>query len=139
MLIYQTSQPGATLGGHLAEVYGFTYFSISLSLTVLVTLMIAVRLTLHSRNVVSAIGAPAGMGGLYKAVMTMLVESYALYAASSILVIGTWFAQSPITDAFLPLLAQTRVCAISHSYLGPRNLGHLWLIVMTNRSSPRSS
>ena len=112
MFIHQTSQPGSTLAGHLAEVYGFSYFSISLSLTVIVTLMIAVKLILHSRSVRNAIGAPAGVAGLYKALVTMLVESYVLYAVSSILVIGTWFAQSPITDAFLPLLSQAQVRAI---------------------------
>jgi len=86
------------------------YFSISLSLNVLLTLMIVVRLVLHGRNVRAATGSPVGISGLYKTVATMLIESSALFAVSSLLVIGPMAAgSSAISNAFFPVLAETQV------------------------------
>lgn len=56
------------------------YLSICLSLNLLLTLMIVIRLILHNRNVRQAMGTSGKTTGLYTTVVTMLVESYALYA-----------------------------------------------------------
>ena len=84
------------------------YFSISLSLNVLLTLMIVIRLILHTRNTRTALGI-TGIGGLCKAVIAMLIESCALYAVSSLLVIGPWSTENPVTNAFFPILSQIQV------------------------------
>ena len=85
------------------------YYSISLSLNTLLTLMIVIRLIVHARNTRSALGM-AGIGGLSKAIVTMLVESSALYAVSSLLVIGSWGANTnPIVNLFLAVLYETQV------------------------------
>ena len=60
-----------------------SYFSVCLSLNVLLTLMIVLRLIVHVRNIRNSTGDPDGSGGLHKAAATvvmMLIESYALYA-----------------------------------------------------------
>jgi len=41
----------------------------------------------------------------------MLIESSALFAVSSLLVIGPMVAKSPLMDLFLPILAETQVRA----------------------------
>ena len=87
------------------------YISISLSLNILLTLMIVVRLVLYGRKVRAATGSLVGFGGLYVAVATMLIESSALFAVSSLVVIGTWAADSRAANAFTPILAQTQVRA----------------------------
>ena len=87
---------------------GVPYFSISLSLNVLLTLMIVIRLILHARNTRIALGM-TGVGGLCKAIVTMLVESSALYAVSSLLVIGPWGSGNYASNAFFLILAQTQV------------------------------
>jgi len=74
------------------------YILISLSLNILLTLMIIVRLILHSRNVRAATGSPVGISGLYKTIATMLIESSALFAVSSVLVIGVMAVDSPLTN-----------------------------------------
>jgi len=86
------------------------YFSIAISLNILLTLMIIIRLVLHSRNVHAATGSPAGISGLYKTVVTMLIESSALYAVSSLLVIGPMAARGLAVNLFFPILAETQVC-----------------------------
>ena len=86
------------------------YFSISLSLNILLTLMIVVRLILHARDTRTALGI-SGTGGLCKAVVVMFIESCALYAVNSLLFIGPMGAGNSISNLFLATLAQTQVRA----------------------------
>ena len=101
--VYQAVEPAGITWS------GLPYYSISLSLNVLLTLMIVIRLIVHTRNTRTALGM-TGIGGLCKAIITMLIESCAIFAVSSLLVIGPWGAgQSPIVNFFLPILYQTQV------------------------------
>ena len=112
VFIHQLSRPTGVLCLVSANV-GIPYFSISLSLNVLLTLMIAVRLILHSRNTQVAMGAPAGVSGLYKNVITMLIESCALYAVNSLLFIIPWAAGGNwVAVVFLPLLGEIQVSLV---------------------------
>jgi len=111
LFIYQTSQPDSSIWTSVAISFGIPYFSISLSLNVILTLLIVTRLVLHNRNIRVAMGVPPGFTGLYKAIVTMLIESSALYAVSSLLFVGPWGAGSHVADIFLPILAETQVIA----------------------------
>jgi hypothetical protein len=113
VFIYQTSQPDSSIWNSVAINFGLPYFSISVALNILLTIMIVTRLVLHSRNIRAAVGAPPGISGLYKAIVTMLVESSALYAVNSLLFIGPWGAKSHAADIFLPILAETQVRAFT--------------------------
>jgi len=109
-------------GGALSNLCsGLVYFSISLSLNVTLTLATVVRLVLHGKNVRATTGTPAGLSGPYKIIATTLVESSALFTASSLLVIGPLAAKSTVTDLFFPILAETQVRALPC----PRSLGGL--------------
>ena len=131
-LEYQSTKVGST---NFPPWSGFPYYSISLSLNIPLTLMIVVRLILHARNIRTALEG-TGIGGLCKAIITMLIESCVLYAVSSLLVIAPWGASSRIAYTFLPILDQTQVRA----FPWPRSLGRL-SNVMTGlaRSSLRCS
>ena len=89
--------------------FSLPYFSTSVFLNILLTLMIVIRLILHNRNVRIAVGG-TGAAGLYKAIVVMLTESCALYTVSSLLVIVS-FARYGASSAFLPILAETQVRA----------------------------
>ena len=91
--------------------FSFNYlcYPISLSLTLLLTLMIIVRLVLHSRNMRDAMGSGVNGSKLYKAIATMIVESYALYAVSFIVVIALMDAKSYMELIFDPILAGAQV------------------------------
>ena len=84
------------------------YFSISLSLNALLTLMIIIRLVLHTRNTRTALGM-TGIGGFCKAIITMLVESCALFGVSSLLVIAALGSGSRLWNLFTPILTETQV------------------------------
>ena len=88
------------------------YLSISLSLNVLLTLMIVVRLVMRGGNICAATGSPAGIGGLYKSIATMLIESSALFAVNSLLAIILWALKDPVVNVFTRTLAETQVRAL---------------------------
>ena len=87
------------------------YMSLSLSLNVLLTFMIVVRLVLRGRNAHSTTDSRTGISGLYKSIATMLIESSALFAVSTILVIGPWAVGNPVANVFVRILAETQVRA----------------------------
>ena len=89
---------------------GIPYFSLSLSLNIILTLMIVVRLTLHVRGVRAVMGK-VGSGGLCKAIVTMFVESCAINAVTSVLVLGLLGAGNDPMGILLPILPRTRVRA----------------------------
>ena len=109
LIVYQSLTPGIW-----ATVYSnfvLLYLSASSSLNVLLTLAIVIRLTLHARNIRVAVGAPAGIGGSRKLIVSILIESSALYSVSSLLVLGPWIIGSSAVEVLLPVLAETQVRA----------------------------
>ena len=116
LFVYQTSQPIGSTWYSISINFGVPYLAIAVSLNVLLTLMIIVRLFLHSRNIRATMGTPGGIGGFYKAIITMLIESCALYTVNSLLVIG--LSNSGIADVFLPVLTETQVRAFRDLWAG---------------------
>lgn len=79
-LIISVAQPGNDLNSALAVKFGTAYFSISLSLTVIVTLTIVFRLLYLQRLVSKALGNAPEYRDHYISASTILLESSALYA-----------------------------------------------------------
>lgn len=112
LFLFRTSKLDSSPWETITVRFSIPYFSVSISLNVLLTLMIITRLVLHNRGTrTPAAALVAGTGGLYKTIITMLVESSALYAVCSLLVIGTFASQSFAADLFLPILAEAQVRA----------------------------
>jgi len=121
--LYFQRNDGVAFTGTGLPKFGVPYISISVSLNVLLTLMIVIRLVLHGRNIRTATGSLAGISGLYKTISTMLIESCALFAMSSLLVVGalaavmypssgdSFFIGSCVVDASFPILAEIQVRA----------------------------
>ena len=97
MVVYQSMQP---LSSESATI---PYFSIVLSLNILLTLMIVIRLILHTRNIQTAMGT-AGKGGLCKAIVTMFIESYAINTVTSLLALVLFSAENDTTVIFINIL-----------------------------------
>ena len=127
--------------------FGIAYLSISVSLNVLLTLMIVIRLILHARNVRTATGSLAGISGLFKTISTMFIESCALFTVTSTLVIGAlasfiygqnfgdiWIVGRITADIFFPILAEIQVC----TFLRQPPLGQL-SDATTDRTGDRST
>lgn len=88
------------------------HYLLSLSLNVLLTTIIVIRLVWFRKEIKDAMGASAiTSSGLYKAVITMLIESFALYASIFALFIGFWSTGSPVADLLFPILIEIQVIA----------------------------
>ena len=93
-----------------------SYFSICLLLNVVLALMIVTRLMVYIRNVRKATGAPDGSSGPHittAAVVTILIESYSIYAATLLLYLVPSAAHSSVVGLFSGLTSAVQVCAIS--------------------------
>ena len=89
-----------------------SYLSISISLNVLLTLMIVIRLIVHTRTIRNAMGI-SGIGAMCNAISTMLIESCTLYAVRGLLVIIPLAVENYIMAFFFPILAETQVRVFS--------------------------
>jgi hypothetical protein len=118
---------------------GVSYYTISFSLNVLLTVMIVARLVLHRRNARNSAGSHARASGLYDAIIAMLIESSALYAVTFLSYIVPWSFKLGSEFIFFPILAGTQVCAIATYCRYAETLGHCLVIVVTGRLSARFS
>ena len=114
LIYFQASRPDCTTWRPSTADVGTAYFSISLSLNVILTLMIVGRLLRHSRLIRDAMGPLVRPSGLYNALVSILVESCALYAITFILFIGAWSTSNPAQFIFFPILANIQVRARLH-------------------------
>ena len=131
MSTYESVQPAyLSRKNSLGVDLNLSFYSISISLNVLLTLMIVIRLILHQRNIQAAMGVRPGAGGMYKAVVTMLVESYALYAVTFLIFIVPWAMNNYAAYIFAPIGAATQVRVVSCIFL---NLLY-FVIVFPDRS-----
>ena len=113
LFVYQNSGmwPDTTTFGDFTTLY----YSIAVSLNVLLTLMIVIRLIVHIRNIRKATGT-SGFSGLHAAATTvvmMLIESYAIYAAALLLFIISWSVDSWASNIFNVVSGTAQVRALS--------------------------
>ena len=113
MIVDQVHASSTYSWAPISERFGIPYFSISVSLNVLLTLMIVVRLVVYGRKIRVSAGSPVGITGLYKTIATMLIESCALFAVSSLLFIGLLATANPVSIVFFPILTETQVRTFS--------------------------
>ena len=111
---------------HSLTVFGTSYFSICLALNVILTLMIVTRLILHRRNLRKAIGASDGVSGLYTAIVTMIIESYAIYAATFLAYIVSWAVDSVFVAIPSKGIGAIQVRA---AFIFPRRTATLYVVV----------
>ena len=83
------------------------YLSTAVALNVVVTAMIATRLLLYRRRVVSVLGGKHGRH--YISVAAMVIESAALYSAFALLFIIPFAINNSIANTFLQALSEVQV------------------------------
>ena len=83
------------------------YYSMSLALNILVTLLIVARLMLYRRRVRSALGSTHGMH--YTSLAAMVVESAGIYSAYSLLFLVPFAMNHPLAQLFLQGLSPVQV------------------------------
>jgi hypothetical protein len=99
--------------------------------------MIVIRVILHRRALRRALEASDGLSGVYTAIATMIIESYALYSATLLAYILPWAINSPVLQIFSGALRSIQVRSVFTFPQCPAALGHYFLIMFTHRSSLR--
>ncbi|KAK2465014.1 hypothetical protein APHAL10511_003090 [Amanita phalloides] len=108
----RTSQPAFSIYSTVALVYGAAYFLTSVSVNVVVTALIIVRLLLH-RRAVSHLLPPDFFKG-YLSVAAIVVESALLYSIFGVAFVVTYAVNNPISQVFTSI---SLVCQQIAGYL----------------------
>ncbi|KAJ7577486.1 hypothetical protein C8J56DRAFT_1170973 [Mycena floridula] len=106
LLIYTSALPEHTFNSLDAAKFGTAYFSLSLSLTVIVTLIIVFRLLYLQRMTAKALGNAPEYQDHYISAWTILLESFALYAVIGFIFVVLYNKNPAVSNIFLQLMVQ---------------------------------
>lgn len=96
--------------------YGTAYFTISLSVNIVLTLLIIARLVMYRRRVANSM--PADHANHYVSLAAIMVESAALYSIFAFIFIIAYGIQHPIYEALLTIAPSTQVRSLSSAIPG---------------------
>ena len=103
----QSSQPGLSFYSALPMAYGTSYYAISLSVNIVLSLLIVARLFQYKRTVARTMTHEHAQQ--YLSLATVLVESAALYSLFAFLFLITYATNNPINQIFLGVAQATQV------------------------------
>ncbi|RDX57160.1 hypothetical protein OH76DRAFT_19488 [Lentinus brumalis] len=104
LTLYQASRPTASLWTHTTVQFSLPYFSISIALNILLTLLLVGRLFYMSERAKRAIGREHA--ATYSSIASMLIESAVPYAVTGLIFIITYARNSNVQNLVLPVLSQ---------------------------------
>ncbi|KAF9479417.1 hypothetical protein BDN70DRAFT_692120 [Pholiota conissans] len=105
----QSSQPGLSLYSALPMAYGTSYYAISLSVNIVLTILIAARLLIYRRKAMKTL--PQGHATHYFSLAAIFVESAALYSIVALTFIVSYALNNPINQIFLALASSAQQIA----------------------------
>ncbi|EIM80872.1 uncharacterized protein STEHIDRAFT_142727 [Stereum hirsutum FP-91666 SS1] len=85
------------------------FFSLSLSLNIILTIAITLRLLVFRRNIVSAMGT--SHGSQYASIAAMIVESDAIFSTFSLLFLVPFAMNNPLNEVFFQALSGVQIIA----------------------------
>lgn len=98
MTLVASGSPNENFFVGIAQQLGVAYFSLSVSLNIIVTTLICVRLLQASRGISAVLGRDSAK--LYTSLTAILSESAALYSVSGIMFIIPYARNSQLTVVF---------------------------------------
>lgn len=110
----ETGSPSGLYGPTTVS-FAIPYFVISLSLNVILTLMISGRIWYYQRTIKPAVGEDSGT--YYTSIMTIFVESAAIYSVTSILLLVTFILDNPINQIWLGIAPSVQVSELGGNIL----------------------
>ena len=111
----ESTKPGLSLYNTLPLKLGTSYYVLSVSANVILTILISVQLLVFRRRIMKHQSAEHGRD--YFSLLTIIVESAALYSAFGIIFIVTYALNNPLNQIFLFVANSSQVCdrIVSHS------------------------
>jgi len=98
--VLQSSQPGLSFYSKIPLAFGTAYYSLSIGMNVILTILITSKLLLYRRRFKNASGA-SNPNKFYTSLMTIFVESAALYSTFAICFLITYAINNPLNQIFL--------------------------------------
>lgn len=124
LFLKQVGTPSASPWDSTGINWTIPYYTMSLSLNIIVTILIAGRLLVYRNRISRVMGK--GHGADYTSLAAMVVESAAIYSTFSIMFLVPFATGSPIAQLFLQALSPVQVseaiCNL-HSFRSCRSLG----------------
>ncbi len=103
----QSSQPGLSLYSALPLAYGTSYYAISLSVNIILTILITLRLVLYRRSIMARL--PAEYAAHYVSLAAIIVESAAIYSVFAVLFLITYAVNNPSNQVLLAFASSAQV------------------------------
>jgi len=131
----RTAAPAGLYGDQTAKI-GLAYFTISLSLNIILTLMISYRILRYQRVIRRSLGDEYSK--TYTTITSMFVESAAIYSVLSIALLVTFALNSPLNQIWLGLAPGVQSIT---SYLIILRVadGRAWSSAALSKSAPQST
>ncbi|KAG6911282.1 hypothetical protein DXG01_002121 [Tephrocybe rancida] len=105
----QSSQPGLSLFSSIPVAFGTSYFAVSLSVNIVLTILISVRLLYYRHKIVANL--PKGAGDDYVSLIAILVESASIYSAFALIFLIAYAVKHPINSVFLTIASAAQQIA----------------------------
>ncbi|TDL20989.1 hypothetical protein BD410DRAFT_750293, partial [Rickenella mellea] len=123
LTVFQSSQPGASLLTSNTVIFAIPYWSLSISLNLVVTLLIVPRLLIWRNNAINMLGLQHSK--TYTSIAAMMVESAALFSVTGLIFIICYAHNSSIQNLVLPVLGQI-MCISPELIIMRVALGRAW-------------
>ncbi|TDL20998.1 hypothetical protein BD410DRAFT_695577, partial [Rickenella mellea] len=123
LTLFQAARPGSTLATHNTVVFAVPYWSLSISLNLLVTLLIVLRLLMWRSKVIGVLGPQHSK--TYTSIAAMMIESAALFSVAGLIFIICFARQSHVQNLILPVLGQI-MCMSPELIIMRVALGRAW-------------
>ena len=111
----ESSQPGLSLYSKLPQAYGTSYYVVSLSVNILLTILIMTRLLMYRRRILEVL--PEEYARHYVSLATIMVESSALYSVFALIFIITYAINNPLNQIFLAAASTAQVRILNSSFV----------------------
>jgi hypothetical protein len=103
----ESSQPTLSMYSALPLAYGTSYYAISLSANIILTLLIIGRLVSYRRTLIQSL--PAESANHYISLAAVIIESAALYSVFAILFLITYAVNNPTNQVWLAVASACQV------------------------------
>jgi len=103
-LLVAMTKPGASFWSQIVVKFSIAYWSLSISLNIILTLLISGRLLFVRHRIETSLGTHHAQ--MYSSLVALLVESAALYSVTGLIFIISYARNSPFQNLVLPALGQ---------------------------------
>lgn len=124
----ESSQPGLSFYSKLPLAFGTSYYSISLGVNIIMTFLITGRLLAYRKQILDTLPAEHAKG--YVSLLTIVVESAAIYSVCAFLFLITYSVNNPANQVLLFISCAAQV-SVLHFSIFLKKLNH-FVIMLAN-------